>query len=156
MIEMAQKNNSYSVRDSDTLQYFALEVFAYDIAVPSQGCPGLQSIAHATSSGPGAAAAATSQASASVSETSAAALKASSTATPSASKTLVVPPVSPREFYLQPMNFTDKDVGLSYSCRLRRASLRVISGAEVVGKFKSSMPRRLSGTSTGRCGTKRS
>lgn len=29
-----------ATHDSDTLQYFALEAYAYDIAVPGVGCPG--------------------------------------------------------------------------------------------------------------------
>jgi hypothetical protein len=31
-----------SARDSETLQYFALEAYAYDISVPGVGCPGVQ------------------------------------------------------------------------------------------------------------------
>lgn len=40
VIEMATENTTYAVRNSDTLQYFALEVYAHDIAVPGEGCPG--------------------------------------------------------------------------------------------------------------------
>lgn len=40
VLDLATNNNSYSVRDSDTLQYFALEAYAHDIAVPGIGCPG--------------------------------------------------------------------------------------------------------------------
>ncbi|KAL6244506.1 Prenylated Rab acceptor protein 1, partial [Rhinocladiella similis] len=40
VIELAQSNSTNSTRDSNTLQYFALEAYAYDIAVPGQGCPG--------------------------------------------------------------------------------------------------------------------
>ncbi|KAL8959505.1 MAG: hypothetical protein Q9183_005622, partial [Haloplaca sp. 2 TL-2023] len=39
-LEQAQTNSSYATHDSDVLQYFALEVYAYDIAVPGVGCPG--------------------------------------------------------------------------------------------------------------------
>lgn len=45
VIELAAGNETYSTHDSDTLQYFALEVYAYDIAVPGVGCPGPRSIA---------------------------------------------------------------------------------------------------------------
>ncbi len=38
--DMAQHNATWSTSDSDALQYFALEVYAYDIAVPGVGCPG--------------------------------------------------------------------------------------------------------------------
>ncbi|EXJ57858.1 uncharacterized protein A1O5_12416 [Cladophialophora psammophila CBS 110553] len=55
-IELAKGNNTFSTRDSDTMQLFALEVYAYDIAVPGKGCPGQSSdngdsaLASATSS----------------------------------------------------------------------------------------------------------
>jgi hypothetical protein len=40
VLELAKTNSSYSVKDSDTLQYFALEAYAHDIAVPGVGCVG--------------------------------------------------------------------------------------------------------------------
>lgn len=40
VLELAQHNATWSTRDSDAIQYFALEVYAYDIAVPGVGCPG--------------------------------------------------------------------------------------------------------------------
>jgi hypothetical protein len=40
VLEQAKVNSSRATHDSDTLQYFALEVYAYDIAVPGEGCPG--------------------------------------------------------------------------------------------------------------------
>ena len=40
VLELAETNSTYSARDSDTLQYFAIEAYAYDIAVPGEGCPG--------------------------------------------------------------------------------------------------------------------
>jgi hypothetical protein len=40
VIKLAQTHSELSVRDSDSLQYFALEAFAYDIAVPGEGCVG--------------------------------------------------------------------------------------------------------------------
>ncbi|XP_014550837.1 hypothetical protein COCVIDRAFT_31529 [Bipolaris victoriae FI3] len=40
VINLAKNNATYSARDSDTIQYFALEAYAYDIAVPGVGCPG--------------------------------------------------------------------------------------------------------------------
>lgn len=42
VIDQAKENATLSTRDSETLQYFALEVYAYDIAVPGIGCPGDQ------------------------------------------------------------------------------------------------------------------
>lgn len=57
ILELAEHNATWSTRDSDTLQYFALDVYAYDVAVPGIGCPGsttagsveTESVASATS-----------------------------------------------------------------------------------------------------------
>lgn len=40
VLELAHSNPAEAVRNSDTLQYFALEAYAYDIALPGQGCAG--------------------------------------------------------------------------------------------------------------------
>ena len=48
VLVLAETDSSLSVRDSDTLQYFALEAYAHDIAIPGEGCPGRHT---ATSSG---------------------------------------------------------------------------------------------------------
>ena len=40
VLELAKTHSDEAVRNSDTLQYFALEVYAYDIAVPGVGCAG--------------------------------------------------------------------------------------------------------------------
>lgn len=40
VLELAKNDSSLSVRDSDTLQMFALEAYAYDIALPGEGCAG--------------------------------------------------------------------------------------------------------------------
>ncbi|EKV07786.1 Antigen 1 [Penicillium digitatum PHI26] len=42
VIDQAKTNATLSTHDSETLQYFALEVYAFDIAVPGTGCPGVQ------------------------------------------------------------------------------------------------------------------
>ncbi|KAI4287933.1 MAG: hypothetical protein L6R35_002805 [Caloplaca aegaea] len=42
-LELAETNETYTTHDSDTLQYFALDVYAYDIVVPGIGCPGGES-----------------------------------------------------------------------------------------------------------------
>ncbi|KAJ5090885.1 hypothetical protein N7532_009569 [Penicillium argentinense] len=42
VVDQAIENVTLSTHDSETLQYFALEVYAYDIAVPGVGCPGKQ------------------------------------------------------------------------------------------------------------------
>ncbi|KAL3491884.1 antigen 1 [Aspergillus germanicus] len=40
VLELAEGNKTESVHDSETLQYFALEVYAYDVVVPGVGCVG--------------------------------------------------------------------------------------------------------------------
>ncbi|CEL05170.1 Putative Antigen 1 [Aspergillus calidoustus] len=40
VLELAEGNRTEAVHDSETLQYFALEVYAYDIVVPGVGCVG--------------------------------------------------------------------------------------------------------------------
>jgi hypothetical protein len=40
VLSLAKTNSTYAVRNSDTLQYFALEVYAHDVAVPGIGCAG--------------------------------------------------------------------------------------------------------------------
>ncbi|KAJ5487507.1 hypothetical protein N7530_001807 [Penicillium desertorum] len=42
VVDLAKNNATLSTHDSETLQYFALEAYAYDIAVPGVGCPGVQ------------------------------------------------------------------------------------------------------------------
>jgi hypothetical protein len=39
-LELAKESPEYAVRNAHTLQYFALDVYAYDIAAPGQGCTG--------------------------------------------------------------------------------------------------------------------
>ncbi|KAL8716907.1 MAG: hypothetical protein Q9181_008381 [Wetmoreana brouardii] len=39
-LELAKANATFVTHDSDALQYFALDVYSYDIAVPGVGCPG--------------------------------------------------------------------------------------------------------------------
>lgn len=40
VLALAKSDPSKSVIDSDTLQYFAIDVYAYDIAAPGVGCSG--------------------------------------------------------------------------------------------------------------------
>lgn len=40
VLELAKTKPEDAVRNSDTLQYFALEVYAHDVAVPGVGCVG--------------------------------------------------------------------------------------------------------------------
>ncbi|KAJ5118076.1 hypothetical protein N7448_004277 [Penicillium atrosanguineum] len=46
VVDLATTNATLSTHDSETLQYFALEAYAYDIAVPGTGCPGNQQKHH--------------------------------------------------------------------------------------------------------------
>jgi hypothetical protein len=40
VLELAEGNGTESTHDSETLQYFALEAYAYDVVVPGEGCVG--------------------------------------------------------------------------------------------------------------------
>jgi len=40
VVEMAKSDAAHSIRDIHTLQYFAVDVYAYDIAAPGIGCTG--------------------------------------------------------------------------------------------------------------------
>jgi hypothetical protein len=40
VMALAKDNSTYAARNSDSLQYFALEAYAHDIAVPGIGCAG--------------------------------------------------------------------------------------------------------------------
>lgn len=88
VLALAESNPSEAVRNSDTLQYFALEVYAHDIAVPGVGCPGhyreVSSSAAAAATTSSAAAAASTSAAATSAATSAAASSAASSAAASA------------------------------------------------------------------------
>jgi hypothetical protein len=44
VLELAKTNSSLAVRNSHTLQYFALDMYAFDIAAPGRGCTGVASI----------------------------------------------------------------------------------------------------------------
>lgn len=81
VVELALSENTTSTRDSDTLQYFALEAWAYDIAVPGVGC-GEESHSDAVSS------------SSSAPAVPAVTTSASATQTQAPSSTLSIPPVS--------------------------------------------------------------
>lgn len=39
-LDLARNNATYAIKDSDVLQLFAWDVYAYDIAVPGVGCSG--------------------------------------------------------------------------------------------------------------------
>lgn len=39
-LDLARESPDEAVRNAHTLQYFALDVYAYDIALPGQGCTG--------------------------------------------------------------------------------------------------------------------
>lgn len=68
LLEDAGQPGSNATHDSDALQYFALDAWAYDIAVPGEGCPG--EYVEESSSTTAAAAAATTAASSAVAASS--------------------------------------------------------------------------------------
>jgi hypothetical protein len=82
VLDLAKNNSTFAARNSDTLQYFALEVYAHDIAIPGVGCPGTytpldeSSTAAATSTASGAASASASATDAAVTSTTAAPVEA--------------------------------------------------------------------------------
>ncbi|KAF8473452.1 putative peptidase family-domain-containing protein [Kalaharituber pfeilii] len=39
-LEFAKANSTFAVRNTNSLQFFALEAYAYDVAIPGVGCPG--------------------------------------------------------------------------------------------------------------------
>ncbi|CAI6301749.1 unnamed protein product [Periconia digitata] len=49
VLELAESNSAEAVRNSDTLQYFALEAYAYDIALPGEGCAGKLQVSSSSS-----------------------------------------------------------------------------------------------------------
>lgn len=55
-LELARTNATFATHDSDILQYFALDVYAYDITIPGVGCPGTEGATTSTTSGTPAAA----------------------------------------------------------------------------------------------------
>jgi hypothetical protein len=74
VLELAKTNSSYSVKDSDTLQYFALEVYAHDVAVPGVGCAGRYTATSSTAAAASSSRAASSSVVASVTPSRAAAV----------------------------------------------------------------------------------
>jgi hypothetical protein len=92
-LELAQENPAEAVRNTHTLQYFALDVYAMEVALPGEGCTGTPAEesedSHAAASA-SSASAATSSGVASAAATTA----VSTTASQSASKTTSVSTVS--------------------------------------------------------------
>lgn len=39
-LDLAETDPSLSVRNSDSLHFFTPEAYTYEVAVPSEGCPG--------------------------------------------------------------------------------------------------------------------
>ncbi|EER28226.1 hypothetical protein D8B26_004545 [Coccidioides posadasii str. Silveira] len=52
VLELGAHNSSFAVRDSNALQYFAADVYGFDIAVPGIGCAGTPSPKPSTTSQP--------------------------------------------------------------------------------------------------------
>lgn len=40
VLELAQENSTYAAKNSQSLIYYALDVYAYDVAIPGEGCNG--------------------------------------------------------------------------------------------------------------------
>lgn len=84
IVEAAANNSTNTTRDSDGLQYFALEAYAYDMILPGEGCPGPSGPLASETSSSMPAATATSAASASSASATTTASSAESTAASSA------------------------------------------------------------------------
>ncbi|USW48515.1 Putative metallopeptidase, catalytic domain superfamily, peptidase domain, HRXXH [Septoria linicola] len=80
ILEAAANNSPNTTRDSDGLQYFALEAYAYDIIAPGEGCPGPSGPPNTSSTSSAAPAATSSTVSSATSVASAAASATSSAA----------------------------------------------------------------------------
>ena len=94
VIELAAGNETHSTHDSDTIQFFAVEAYAYDIAVPGVGCAG---DAEAESSSSESSSSTTSAvASSSIAAAPAATTSATPTVSQAASATSELPAVSVR------------------------------------------------------------
>lgn len=76
VLALAKSDPALAVRNSDSLQYFALEVYAHDIAVPGVGCPGTY-----ISAAPGTTSAVSASATSSVSSDAAASTTSSASST---------------------------------------------------------------------------
>jgi len=90
--ELAKSEPELAVRNAHTLQYFALDVYAYDISVPGQGCTGKpveeeETEAAAASSSSASSSATSSAASSSTSSAEAAAVTAPTSTTDAAEST---------------------------------------------------------------------
>jgi hypothetical protein len=91
-LDLAVSDPKLAVRNAHTLQYFALDVYAYDISVPGQGCTGEpvaeeESEAPASSASSASASATSSAASSSTSSAEAAAVTAPTSTTDAAEST---------------------------------------------------------------------
>ena len=93
VLALAADNATYAIRDSDVLQYFALDVYAYEVVVPGVGCLGDTAAAEAAPTTTAAAAPTTT-----ASENPAYPTSETVTPSPAAAETpssvLTVPPVS--------------------------------------------------------------
>lgn len=91
-LELATSDSKLAVRNAHTLQYFALDVYAYDISVPGQGCTGEpvaeeESEATASSASSASSSATSSAASSSTSSAEAASVTAPTSTTDAAEST---------------------------------------------------------------------
>lgn len=94
-LELAKENSTEAVRNTHSLQYFALDVYAMEVALPGEGCTGTP----VEKESDGSHGAPVSSASSSVAASAAATSAASTTASESASKTTSAGTVSHRCFF---------------------------------------------------------
>lgn len=97
ILEAAASGSPNVTRDSDGLQYFALEAYAYDIIAPGVGCPGPSGPPSSPTSSSSAAAPTTPTATASITASTTASTNGpatASTSTPAAAADTSIPDVS--------------------------------------------------------------
>ena len=85
-LTFATNGSTTNTHDSDVLQYFALDAYAYDIAVPGTGCTGGSESAAPAQAQSSSSSSASASASAASSASSVPAVAATTTASPSASQ----------------------------------------------------------------------
>jgi hypothetical protein len=108
-LELAEDEPADAVRNTHSLQYFALDVYAMEVALPGEGCTGVPAAAAADSHGaaPAVSSAASSASSSAIYASSAVSsakspAAASTTAVQAASQVSSAATVSPRSYFQSP------------------------------------------------------
>jgi len=146
-LQLAVDDPAQAVRNSASLRYFALDVYAYDVAVPGQGCTGEPSeggddhAAHASVSVASSMTVSSKASSVTLVETTSSPVPASRSEAASAITTEAATQVSNAASVSKPPSIdhvgTDASTGMPYT-RWRRGSLRVVARVECGSLLNSS------------------